>query len=155
MPRILPKSFTHQHNIKLFWLPKFEQYLRHLIFNLQISELKHWPSALLIIAKTIICVKFGRGPAWLFTDFSGSELAAFERFFWDFSRFVGFEGSLETTFKDVQMMLEHFFDISTGSRYKEKWKRVLCFLYRDVHELGYCQNHQTSGNILVPMLVQE
>ena len=72
MPRILAKSVPHQHNIKLFWLPKFEQYLRHLIFNLQISELKHWPSALLIIARTISCVKFGRGLACLFTDFSGS-----------------------------------------------------------------------------------
>ena len=29
-----------------------------------------------------------------------------------------------TTFKGVQMILKHFFDISTGFRYK-KWKRVL------------------------------
>ena len=30
-----------------------------------------------------------------------------------------------TTFKDVQKVLKHFFDISTGFRYKKKWKRVL------------------------------
>ena len=30
-----------------------------------------------------------------------------------------------TTFKDVQVMLKHFFDISTGFRNKKKWKRVL------------------------------
>ena len=30
-----------------------------------------------------------------------------------------------TTFKDVQMMLKHFFNISSGFRYKKKWKRVL------------------------------
>ena len=30
-----------------------------------------------------------------------------------------------TTFKDVQMILKDFLDISTGFRYKKKWKRVL------------------------------
>ena len=39
-PQILPKNFTHQHNIKLFWQAKFELYLRHSIFNLLFEFLK-------------------------------------------------------------------------------------------------------------------
>ena len=30
-----------------------------------------------------------------------------------------------TTFEDVNMLSKYFFDISTGFRYKKKWKRVL------------------------------
>ena len=40
-----------------------------------------------------------------------------------------------TTFKDVQMMLKHFFDISTGFGYK-KMKKSSPSIYRDVHELA-------------------
>ena len=39
-----------------------------------------------------------------------------------------------TTFKDVQVMLKHFFDISTGFRYK-KIKKSFPSMYRDVHDL--------------------
>ena len=38
-----------------------------------------------------------------------------------------------TTFKDVQMMLKHFFDISTGFGYK-KIKKSSPSIYRDVHD---------------------
>ena len=37
-----------------------------------------------------------------------------------------------TTFKDVQMILKHFFDISTGFRYK-KIEKSSPSIYRDVH----------------------
>ena len=33
-----------------------------------------------------------------------------------------------TTFKDVQMILNHFFDISTGFRYKRNAKEVSVYL---------------------------
>ena len=38
--RMLPKSFTHEHNIKLFWYTNFKQYLRTSIFNLLFEFLK-------------------------------------------------------------------------------------------------------------------
>ena len=37
---MLPKSFTHEHNIKLFWYTNFKQYLRTSIFNLLFEFLK-------------------------------------------------------------------------------------------------------------------
>ena len=44
-----------------------------------------------------------------------------------------------TFFKDVQMMLKHFFDISTGFRYK-KMEKISPSIYRDVHVLGCCRS---------------
>ena len=41
-----------------------------------------------------------------------------------------------TTFKDVQMVLKHFFDISTGFRYK-KMEKSSPSIYRDVHDVLY------------------
>ena len=38
-----------------------------------------------------------------------------------------------TTFKDVQMVLKHFFDTSTGFRYKKKMEKSSPSIYRDVH----------------------
>ena len=53
--RMLPKSFTHEHNIKLFWYTNFKQYLRTSIFNLLFEflkaklkmKLKNWTSWIL------------------------------------------------------------------------------------------------------------
>ena len=42
---------------------------------------------------------------------------------------------IDTTFKDVQMTLKHFFDISTGFRYK-KMEKSSPSIYRDVHGLA-------------------
>ena len=49
-----------------------------------------------------------------------------------------------TTFKDIQMMLKHFLDISTGFRYKKKIKKSSPSIYRDVHELARLKHHKCT-----------
>ena len=52
-----------------------------------------------------------------------------------------------TTFKDVQMILKHFFDISTGFRYK-KMEKSSPSIYRDVHDLMYQEQLSITLNKL-------
>ena len=48
-----------------------------------------------------------------------------------------------TTFKDVQMILKHFFDISTGFRYK-KMEKSSPSIYRDVNGLSHLKKYSKN-----------